>query len=139
MAPTFLTVEEALEMHRQSVERFGGSPGLRDMGLLQSALATPQTSFGGQYLHATLAEMAAAYLFHVAANHPFVDGNKRTAAIAARVVLMMNDAEFDPDEQAYGDLVLAVAGGELDKDAVVAFFNQPVRPSPPAAEDAQVE
>src|SRR5436190_5620833 len=111
MSIVFLTLDEVLEIHRVSIERFGGTPELRDLGLLQSALAAPQSAFGGAYLHGSLAEMAAAYLFHLAANHPFVDGNKRTAAIAARVFLAMNAAAFDPTEQEYGDLVLDVAAG----------------------------
>jgi death-on-curing protein len=129
VAPNFLTIDEALAIHQRAVVQFGGSAGVRDIGLLQSALAVPQSAFGGQYLHASLAEMAAAYLFHLASNHPFVDGNKRVAAVAARVFLLMNDAEFDPTEQEYGDLVLDVAAGRAGKDAAVAFFKKHVRPA----------
>jgi len=99
MTPEFLRFDEVIEMHRRLIELFGGSPELRDAGLLQSALAMPASTFAGNYLHPTLAEMGAAYLFHIACNHPFVDGNKRIAATAARVFLQMNDAEFDPSEQ----------------------------------------
>ena len=127
MTPEFLRFDEVIEMHRRLIELFGGSPELRDAGLLQSALAMPASTFAGSYLHPTLAEMGAAYLFHIACNHPFVDGNKRIAATAARVFLKMNGAEFDPTEQEYGDLTLGVAAGTVDKDAVIAFFKQHVR------------
>ena len=126
IAPTFLTFDEAVEIHRQLIDQFGGSHGLRDAGLLQSALAMPESMFGGQYLHGSLAEMGAAYLFHVARNHPFVDGNKRVAATAARVFLLMNGATFDPTEAEYGDLTIGVAAGTLDKGAAIDFFKKHV-------------
>src|SRR5689334_16237390 len=119
--PLFLTLAEVVELHRKGVERFGGSAEMRDPGLLQSALAMPQAGFGGEFLHPDLASMGAAYLFHLVTNHPFVDGNKRIGAVAARVFLLMNDAQFDPSEEEYGDLVLAVARGEASKDEVIAF------------------
>ena len=92
MTPVFLALGEVVELHRRMVEEFGGSAEVRDMGLLQSALAMPMAQFGGEYLHPDLAAMGAAYLFHIACNHPFVDGNKRIAATAARVFLKMNGA-----------------------------------------------
>ena len=125
--PIFLTFDEVVEIHQWLVALFGGSAELRDAGLLQSAIAMPASAFGDQYLHASLAEMAAAYLFHIAANHPFVDGNKRIASTAARLFLLMNDAEFEPSEQEYGDLTLGVASGQLDKSAVIEFFKRHVR------------
>lgn len=85
MTPVFLTLDEALDIHRDQIQRYGGSSGIRDLGLLQSALAQPQAAFAGQFLHADLIEMAAAYLFHITQNHPFVDGNKRTGTAAALV------------------------------------------------------
>jgi death-on-curing protein len=125
-APTFLTFDEVVEAHRQLIDQFGGSHGLRDAGLLQSALAMPESMFDGQYLHGSLAAMGAAYLFHLARNHPFVDGNKRIAATAARVFLLMNGATFDPTEAEYGDLTIGVAAGTLDKDAAIGFFRKHV-------------
>ncbi len=80
MDSTFLTLDEVIEIHRDMIERYGGSFGIRDEGLLESAVAMPQAGFGEQYLHADVFEMAAAYLFHIVRNHPFVDGNKRTGA-----------------------------------------------------------
>jgi death-on-curing protein len=94
--PVFLTLDEVLELHRESIQRYGGSAEVRDLGLLLSALAMPATTFAGEFLHADLPAMAAALLFHIVQNHPFVDGNKRAGAAAARVFVLMNDAAFDP-------------------------------------------
>ena len=82
MDPAFLTLAEVLEIQRDQLYRYGGEAGVRDMGLLKSALAAPMASFGGRFLHQDIFEMAAAYLFHVVKNHPFIDGNKRTGAVA---------------------------------------------------------
>src|SRR5437773_3317701 len=118
MAPTFLTVAEVVDLHGRLIAQFGGSMEVRDLGLLQSALAMPSASFGGQFLHESLPDMAAAYLYHLVQNHAFVDGNKRIGAAAARVFLLANGAKFDPSEKEYGDLTLAVASGKVDKTAV---------------------
>ena len=75
--PEFLTLDEVLALHADRIARYGGSEGIRDVGLLKSALAAPAATFDGGYLHPTLPEMAAAYLFHLVKNHPFVDGNER--------------------------------------------------------------
>lgn len=89
--PVFLDIDRVIRTHRSLIEAYGGVDGVRDAGLLHSALAMPQASFGGQYLHADLFEMAAAYLYHIAQNHPFLDGNKRTGAASAIIVLAMNE------------------------------------------------
>ena len=81
MSPDFLTLEEVLEIHDDQINRYGGASGIRDFGLLESALAQPQTIFGGSLLHTDLFEMAAAYFFHIIQNHPFMDGNKRVGAV----------------------------------------------------------
>ena len=127
MNPTFLTVEEVMELHRASIERYGGSFEIRDIGLLQSALGMPAASFGGEFLHFGLAAMAAALLFHLVQNHPFVDGNKRIGALASRVFVMMNDATFDPPEKDFEEVTLGVARGEVDKTAVIEFFRRHVK------------
>ena len=74
--PRFLTLDEVLEIHEQQIEMYGGSHGLRDAGALESAVAVPQATFGGEYLYSTIWLMAAAYLFHLVENHAFIDGNK---------------------------------------------------------------
>jgi death on curing protein len=81
--PDFLTLEDVLLIHEQQLERYGGSPGIRDRGLLESAVAQPQAGFGGKYVHESIFDMAAAYAFHIAENQPFVDGNKRAALASA--------------------------------------------------------
>ena len=88
--PSFLTLAEVLEIQHVQIERYGGDPTLRDRGLLESALAVPESSFGGEFLHPTLFAMAAAYAYHIAENQPFVDGNKRTGLAAALVFLAIN-------------------------------------------------
>ncbi len=122
MSPVFLSLAEVFEIHRDQIDRYGGEPGLRDLGLLQSALAMPAAGFGGRYLHDDLFEMAAAYLFHLVRNHPFVDGNKRTGAVAALVFLLLNDIDARPSQHDFEQAVLAVAEGEWEKPDVAAFL-----------------
>ena len=87
----FLSLDEVLEIHHQQIERYGGSHGLRDAAGLESAVATPQATFGGEFLHDSIPAMAAAHLFHMCQNHAFIDGNKRVGANAAITFLLMND------------------------------------------------
>jgi death-on-curing protein len=122
LEPTFLTLDEIIAVHSDQFERYGGSLGVRDWGLLKSAIAMPAASFGGQYLHSDLYEMAAAYLFHLVQNHPFIDGNKRVGAAAADVFLTMNDLQLTAEQDDYAELVLAVARGETSKSAAAEFF-----------------
>jgi death on curing protein len=122
MEPIFLTIEEVLEIHRDQIQRYGGTSEIRDIGLLASALAMPSAGFGDQYLHTDIFEMAAAYLFHITQNHPFVDGNKRTGSVAAIVFLRMNDVQLDISEEDLVQLVIAVASGKADKSVVSEFF-----------------
>ncbi len=118
----FLGLADVLEIHRDQIEHYGGSPGIRDMDLLQSAVAMPAAGFGDQYLHQNIFEMAGAYLFHITQNHPFVDGNKRTGAVAAIVFLAMNDIEVIADEDELEVFVRRVATGQCDKAAAAEFF-----------------
>lgn len=127
MEPIYFTLDEVLEIHRDQIARYGGSPGIRDLGLLQSAIAQPAATFGGQFLHRGLFEMAAAYLFHIVRNHPFVDGNKRVGTVAAIVFLAMNDHELDAPQDDLESLVLSVAAGKADKEAIAAFFRAHAR------------
>ena len=83
MDPIFLTLNQIIAIHEDQIERYGGELSVRSMELLESAVAMPSAGFGDQYLHKDIYEMAAAYLFHICMNHPFVDGNKRTADVAA--------------------------------------------------------
>jgi death on curing protein len=122
VAPTFLTIDEVLAIHRDQIARYGGSEGVRDRGLLQSAIAVPCATFGGQFLQCDLCEMAAAYLYHIVQNHPFIDGNKRVGAVAAYIFLALNDLRPTADNDMFAELVLAVARGEKSKSAVAEFF-----------------
>jgi death-on-curing protein len=122
MPPTFLTLGEVLEIHRDQIERYGGEAGIRDMGLLQSAVAMAAAEFGGQYLHSDLYEMAAAYLFHIVQNHAFVDGNKRVGLVAAIVFLELNGIELMGDEEELEALVMATAQGKADKGEITVFI-----------------
>jgi death on curing protein len=125
----FLTVEDVLTVHRRVVEEFGGDTGLRDRGLLESAVAMPRSTFGGEELHTDLAEQAAAYFFHLCANHPFVDGNKRVAVATAELFLLVNDHELVADDDSVEELAMGVAGGELSKAQVIEFFKTHVAQS----------
>ena len=116
--PSFLTLAEAVDIHADQLRRYGGQPGLRDAGLLESALAQPEASFGGEWLHPTLYDMAAAYAFHLCQNHPFVDGNKRAALACALVFLEMNGAGILDPKGRLKDTMLAVASGHMSKAAL---------------------
>jgi death-on-curing protein len=124
VVPIFLNLDEVLAIHAEMIRRYGGSQGIRDLGLLEAAITVPEASFDGQYLHQGLAAMAAAYLFHVVLNHPFIDGNKRVGAAAADVFLGMNGCHLDASQDEYAAFVLAVAAGQAGKDAAIAFFRQ---------------
>jgi death-on-curing protein len=121
-APLFLDMDHVMRLHRSLIEHYGGIDGIRDVGLLQSAVSMPQASYGGQYLHGDIFEMTAAYLFHIVQNHPFLDGNKRTGAATAIVFLAINDIEIDNDEEGLVDLTLSVATGQTGKAQIAEFF-----------------
>ena len=122
--PLFLTFAEIIEIHDYQIEHFGGSDGLRSVEMLKSAIGMPSSTFSGEYLHPTIPEMAAAYLFHLVENHPFLDGNKRVGAMAALVFLDLNGYEFDATDEQFTDLVMQVASGKMLKSEVVLFFQQ---------------
>ena len=126
MDPLFLTLDQVLGLHDDQIRLFGGSGGIRDLGLLQSAIGNAQATFSGQFLQETLFEMAAAYLYGICRNHPFIDGNKRTAADAALTFLDLNGIEINATEDDLYDLVLAVAEGRISKAVVAVFFEQRV-------------
>ena len=128
----FLSVDDVLAIHGRIIEEFGGDPGLRDRGLLESAVAMPQSTFGGADLHAGLAGKAAAYHFHLCANHAFVDGDKRVAVVAAEVFLLINGHELSVSDDEIEELTLGVAGGQLSKDQVIEFFEKFIMESRPA-------
>jgi death-on-curing protein len=125
---TFLTLDETLVIHADQIRRYGGTHGVRDLGLLASALAMPKVSFQGAYLHPSLAEMAAAYLFHIARNHPLLDGNKRTALATALAFLWLNARWLEGGNDELTDLVVGVASGSIGKAETAVFFTGRIRP-----------
>jgi death-on-curing protein len=129
MTPSFLTLEQVFQIHKNQIELYGGENGLRDMGLLQSALAMPSSGFGEEYFHKELYEMAAAYLFHLVKNHPFVDGNKRVGFVASYIFLRLNGIVVTADEVSYEKITLEVAQGQADKPRIAAFFRKHSRKS----------
>ncbi len=122
----FLEVEDVLLMHADQVARYGGEHGVRDLGLLESAVAQPRATFGGQLLHDDLIEMAAAYLFHLVQNHPFFDGNKRAGLVAALAFLDLNDVELEVAPGELHDLTLRAATGRAGKPEIAAFLRERV-------------
>ena len=122
MSLRFLGLDEVLRLHVDQIERYGGAEGVRDLGLLESAVAAPEASFDGVYLHATLPEMAAAYLFHLAQNHPFIDGNKRAATAAMIMFLYLNELALECTEDELVDLTLGLASGKVTKAEASVFI-----------------
>lgn len=122
MSLLFLTLDEVLVAHEEQLRLFGGASGIRDVSLLLSAMGNVEATFGGVFLHETIFEMAAAYLHGICRNHPFVDGNKRTALSAALTFLDANQIEVHAGENELIDLVMSVAEGKTSKAAVAVFF-----------------
>ena len=122
--PEFLTLDEVLGIHADQIRVYGGASGIRDLALLRSAIAMPATTFDGEYLHPSVFEMAAAYLFHVARNHPFVDWNKRTALMCALVFLGFNGQRLRADPDDLYSLVDGVAAGAVDKAEASVFLRR---------------
>lgn len=122
MTPEFLTLEEVLTIQARQIALFGGDEGLRDSGLLESAISQPKAQFGGHYLHRDLFEMAAAYLFHLVMNHPFVDGNKRVGLMSAMHFLELNGVSIDVPIPTLVDFVIGVTQGVNGKPEITEFF-----------------
>ncbi len=111
-----LTVDIVREILAEAIKRFGGLNGIRDEHLLTSAVLTPQSSLGGKSPYRDIIEIAAAYLFYICKNHPFLDGNKRTAMMAAIVFLRLNGVEPQPDSARWESLMFDVAASKIDRD-----------------------
>jgi death-on-curing protein len=124
MHPVFLNLAEVLEIHRDQIVRYGGTAGIRDLELLKSALGLPAATYDGDSLHADVFEMAAAYLFHIVRNHPFIDGNKRTGTVTALVFLILNGYGFQAPENDLAKTVMAIAAGKMTKAELALFFGK---------------
>jgi len=122
--PEFVDKADVLAIQARQIEKFGGMAGIRDEGLLDSALAQPQATFFGELLHPTIAEQAAAYLYHLAQNHPFLDGNKRTAFATMIAFLSINGYDLDLTQEEAFDLLMRVARGRISKEEVAVFIRE---------------
>lgn len=123
-SPEFVLLSAVIFIHQIQIQRFGGTDGITDEGLLDSALAQPQATFGGELLHPTIQEQAAAYLYHLAMNHPFVDGYKRTAFAVMIAFLELNGYNLNLSQEAAYSLVMGVVQGEIAKEELSAFIEQ---------------
>ncbi len=124
MTPNFLTLDDTLQLHDDQINQYDGSMGVRGMGLLLSAIEMPKASYGGEFLHEDVYEMAAAYLFHLVQNHAFIDGNKRVGLAAAIAFLGLNNLRLTADPDALTEMVLEVAQGRLGKPKIAEFLRQ---------------
>lgn len=124
----FLDVDDVLVIHEDTLAKEGGLAGVRDQGLLEAAVAMPRQRYGGELLHPDPPAMAAAYLYHLAKNHPFHDGNKRAAAMAALVFLDANGFRKLPPARALERVTLAVAGGAMGKNELTVWFYEQLMP-----------
>jgi death on curing protein len=115
-------MSEVIYIYEDQIRRYGGKYGIRDISLLSSALAIPEARFEGKYLHTTIPEMASAYAYHISENHPFVDGNKRTALASALVFLDVNGYTFTSSEDLIYETMMSVAKGEMKKEHLADFF-----------------
>ncbi len=124
----YLTVEEVLIVHNRVIEQTGGGAGARDQGGLESAVAQPKMTFGGEDLYPTLVEKAAELGFSLAMNHPFVDGNKRTAHAAMEVFLVLNGFEINASVDEQEAIMLDLAAGTLKRKALTEWLGRHVEP-----------
>lgn len=129
----FLSTKFVLMYQERLVDLFGGTKGVRDLGLLESAMAQPQATFDGAWLHQDVWEMGAAYAFHLCRNHPFVDGNKRTAAVAMATFLEINGYPLRVDEVELYVLMMRLAEGDIDKPGLAAWLRQKATGGPGTA------
>lgn len=117
----FITTQQTIEYHAKLIAQVGGISGLRDKKLLESALGQPQMTIFGSYACKTIFEMAAAYCYHIAKNHPFIDGNKRVALLVTLVFLKKNGYIFKPRTDLY-TLMLNIAASQITKEQIAQFF-----------------
>ena len=121
-----LTLEQILKLHQRIIEQSGGGIGIRDKGILESALAQPEMSYGGQDLYPTLIEKVSALGFSLINNHPFVDGNKRIGHAAIEVTLLMNGYEIQADVNMQEAVILAVAASKMDRETFLKWLQKHV-------------
>lgn len=125
----YLSLEHVLELHRRIIQQSGGSMGVRDVGALESALAQPQMTFGGEELYPTLVEKASALGFSLVMNHPFVDGNKRVGHAATEIFLVLNGSEIRASVDEQEKIILRLAAGEFKREELTEWARWHVIPS----------
>lgn len=118
----FLNLDDVLQIHQDTIANEGGTDGVRDIALIDSAVAAPRASFGGEYLHDDLAAMTAALMFALISNHGFVDGNKRVGTLAALVFRAANGEEAFPPAQELEEAAMSVAKGEMSRDELTKWW-----------------
>lgn len=123
----YLTLDEVMSLHRQILKQSGGTAGVRDLGSLESAIAQPMMTFGGEDLYPTLVDKAAALGFSLVMNHPFVDGNKRTGHAAMETFLVMNDFEILTPVDEQESVILSLAAGLLDREEFTQWLESRVK------------
>ena len=123
----YLTLVEVLDLHRQIIEQSGGSMGVRDLGAIKSAISQPRMTFGGADLYPTLVGKASALGFSIVMNHPFIDGNKRTGHGAVEIFLVLNGLEIVTTIDEQEQIILALAAGELERDAFTKWLQRSVK------------
>lgn len=121
---SFLEVYEVLLIHEDQINLYGGDSGIRSIELLESAVNMPQASFEGSYLHKTIFDKASAYIFHISQNHPFIDGNKRTALATGLVFLDLNGIELNEVNDDLYDMMIQVSGGALSKEEIALILER---------------
>jgi death on curing protein len=124
----YLKVEQVLKTHVWAIEQSGGDPGVRDLGLLESAVAQPRAGFGGKDLYPELADKAAALAFSLVKNHPFADGNKRTGYAAMMMFLSRNGHTVEAPIDERESIFLQLAAGDLDRDGFLAWIRDRIVP-----------
>lgn len=113
-----------MDIHQDQINNYGGSEAIRDIDLLKSSAAMPQASYGGTFLHTDIFEIAAAYMFHIVQNHPFIDGNKRVGAATSIIFLYLNGYALDASEDYLYNLVMQVAQGQVTKSEIALFLKE---------------
>lgn len=120
----YLSYEEILYIHKNQIEEYGGSYGIRDKNLLESAIAQPLSGFDNQEFHIGLIQKAAAYLFYLCKNHGFIDGNKRVALASALIFLDLNGVEIEDREDSLYELTIGVADGSVSIESIVKILEK---------------
>lgn len=123
----YLTLGEILAIHHQVTQRSGGSEGVRDLGALESAIAQPRMTFGGEDLYPTIVDKASSLGFSIVMNHPFVDGNKRTGHAAMEIFLVLNALEINASTDEQETIILNLASGELDRDVFTSWLHTNIK------------